>query len=91
MGVPVQSFCTFAKCVKQYRDVTAWRVRSIFERIPNIHMISKHHRMKSTFGELRPIFYASREVKQRERKKAKGLHMQNNNFARDDYDVNYLR
>ena len=41
--------------------------------------------MKSTFGELRPIFYASREVKQRERKKAKGLHMQNNNFARASF------
>ena len=70
-------------------DITAWRVRNILQRIANIYFNSKQLRKKCAFGELRPIFYASREVKQRQRrrqrerkKKAKGLDMQNNNFAR---------
>ena len=90
MEILVQSFSSFGKCVKQYRDIKAWRVRYILERISNIHLNSKQLRTKSTFGELRPIFYASRKVKQRqrwrrrqrERRKGKGLDMQNNNFAR---------
>ena len=70
-------------------DITAWRVRNILERIANIYLNSKQLRKKSAFGELRPIFFMQVGRLSNDNgdgnekgKKAKGLDLQNNNFAR---------